>query len=63
LAQALVRSRLWDDDGAVGAAAAELEQLALDTAVAPVWVLVRQADDQLLAFGALAGRPRRARRP
>src|SRR6516225_9451169 len=39
--------------GAVGAAAVQLQELALDPAISPPRVLNRQANDQLLAFGAL----------
>jgi len=41
-------------DGAVGAAAAELEELALDPAIAPSRVLLGHLDDQLFPLGILA---------
>jgi hypothetical protein len=45
--------------GAVRAAAAKLQELALDSAISPPRVLAGQAHDQLLALGALAGSPAR----
>ena len=44
-------------DGAVRAAAAELQEFALDPAISPPRVLAGKAPDQLLALGALAGSP------